>query len=55
MCHVDIYTDLEDFMKTKLVAAGNMTKSPAMVTYASFVSHEMVCTALTIAAVMSKR
>ena len=34
----------------RLVAGGHQTKAPTTITYASIVSHKMVCLALTIAA-----
>ncbi len=41
---------LEDFrQKARLVAGGHQTKAPATITYASVVSRETVCLALTIA------
>ncbi len=42
---------MEDFQrKAQLVAGGHMTKAPPTITYASVVSQETVCLALTIAA-----
>ena len=41
---------MEDFRrKAQLVAEGHMTKAPPTITYASVVSRETVCLALTIA------
>ncbi len=41
---------MEDFrQKARLVAGGHWTKAPAIITYASVVSHETVRLALTIA------
>ncbi len=41
---------IEDFQrKARLVAGGHWTKAPATITYASVVSHETMCLALTIA------
>ena len=40
---------MEDFrQKARLVASGHRTKAPATITYASMVSRETVCLALTI-------
>ena len=42
---------MEDFLrKARLVAGGHMTEAPPTITYASFISRETVCLALTIAA-----
>ena len=42
---------MEDFRrKARLVAGGHKTKAPPTITYASVVSHESVCLALTMAA-----
>jgi hypothetical protein len=49
-CHMIFDVKMEDFrQKTRLVAGGHRTKAPATITYASVVSRETVCLALTIA------
>ena len=49
-CHMIFYIKMEKFRrKARLVAGGNMTTTPAAVTYASFVSRKTVCIALTLA------
>jgi hypothetical protein len=41
---------IEDFrQKARLVAGGHQTEAPVTITYASVISHETVCLALTIA------
>jgi hypothetical protein len=48
-CHMIFDVKLEDFrQKARLVAGGHRTKAPATITYASMVSRETVCLALTI-------
>ena len=50
-CHMIFDVKMEDFrQKARLVAGGHMTKAPPTITYASVVSLETVCLALTIAA-----
>ncbi len=50
-CHMVFDIKMEDFRcKARLVAGGHMTGAPATITYASVVSRETVCLALTIAA-----
>jgi hypothetical protein len=49
-CHMIFDVKMEDFrQKAKLVAGGHQTKAPVTITYASVVSRETVCLALTIA------
>jgi hypothetical protein len=49
-CHMIFDVKIEDFrQKARLVAGGHRTKAPATITYASMVSRETVCLALTIA------
>ena len=51
LCHMIFDVKMEDFhRKARLVAGGHMTEHPDDVTYASVVSRETVCLALTIAA-----
>ncbi len=51
LCHMVFDDKMEDFQqKSRLVAGGHKTKAPATITYASEVSHETVCVALTIVA-----
>ncbi len=48
--HMIFEVKMEDFrQKSRLVAGGHRTKAPATITYASMVSRESVCLALTIA------
>jgi hypothetical protein len=50
-CHMIFDVKMEDFRrKAQLVAGGHMTEAPPTITYASVVSRETVCLALTIAA-----
>ena len=50
-CHLVFDVKMEDFRrKARFVAGGHMTKTPATLTYASIVSRESVCIALTLAA-----
>jgi hypothetical protein len=50
-CHIILDINMEDFRrKAQLVAGGHMTDPPATASYASIVSHESVCIALTAAA-----
>ena len=50
LCHMIFDIKMEDFRrKARLVAGGHWTKAPVTITYASVVSHKMVCLALTIA------
>jgi hypothetical protein len=50
-CHMIVDVKMEDFRrKARLVARGHRTEDPPTVTYASVVSRETVCLALTIAA-----
>ncbi len=47
-CHMIFDLKMEDFrQKARLVAGGHLTKAPATITYASVVSRETVCLALT--------
>ncbi len=49
LCHMIFDVKMEDFwQKVRLVAGGHWTKAPATITYASVVSCETVCLALTI-------
>jgi hypothetical protein len=49
-CHMIFDVKMEDFkQKARLVAGGHRTKAPATITYASVVSRETMCLALTIA------
>ena len=49
-CHLIFDVKLDGFRyKARLVAGGNMTETPAVLTYASVVSRDSVCIALTIA------
>ncbi len=49
-CHMVFDVKMEDFrQKARLVAGGHLNKAPATITYASVVSHETVCLALTFA------
>ncbi len=49
-CHMIFDVKMEDFrQKARLVAGGHLTKAPATITYASVVSRETVCLALTFA------
>jgi hypothetical protein len=50
-CHMVFNVKMEDFFrKSHLVTGGHMTKAPPTITYASVVSRETICIALTIAA-----
>jgi hypothetical protein len=50
-CHMILDIEIGDFRrKSCMVAGGHMTGAPTIMTYASVVSHETVCIALTIAA-----
>jgi hypothetical protein len=50
-CHVIFDVKMEDFWrKARLIAGGHMTNPPAAATYASIVSRESICIALTAAA-----
>jgi hypothetical protein len=50
-CNMVFDVKMEDFRrKARLVAGGHMTEAPPTITYASVVSRETVCLALTIAA-----
>ena len=50
-CHMIIYVKMEDFLrKSRLLAGGHMTDTPAAITYASVVSRESVRLALMLAA-----
>ena len=50
-CHLMFDIKLDGFWcKAQLIARGHMTKTPAVLTYASVVSRDSVCIALTIAA-----
>jgi hypothetical protein len=43
--------EIEDFQrKARMVAGGHMTGAPMIMTYAGMVSHEIICIALTLAA-----
>jgi hypothetical protein len=49
-CHMIFDMKMEDFQqKARLVAGGHLTQAPATITYASVVSRETVCLALTFA------
>jgi hypothetical protein len=49
-CHMIFDVKMEDFQqKAGLVAGGHLTQAPATITYASVVSRETVCLALTFA------
>ncbi len=50
LCHMIFDMKMEDFQqKARLLAGGHWTKAPATITYASVVSRETMCLALTIA------
>ncbi len=50
LCHMIFDVKMEDFrQKARLVAGGHLTKAPAIITYASLVSCEIVRLALTFA------
>jgi hypothetical protein len=49
-CHMVFDVKMEDFrQKARLVAGGHLTKAPATITYASVVTRETMCLALTSA------
>ncbi len=49
-CHMIFDVKMDNFrQKARLVAGGHLTKAPATITYASVVSRETVCLALTVA------
>jgi hypothetical protein len=50
LCHMIFDMKMEDFQqKARLLAGGHRTEAPATITYASVVSRETMCLALTIA------
>jgi hypothetical protein len=50
-CDMIFDIEIEDFRrKACMIAVGHMTGAPAIMTYASLVSHETICIALTLAA-----